>query len=70
MTSIERNIMKNKEKIEKDSKRTVKEKLKILKGKRTKLINKVPNTPEEFEEIQEKLNIIELEINELKIKGE
>ena len=66
MTSIERNIRRNEEKIKKEAKRSSKEKLRILKARRTKLLNKSPNTPEEFEEIQDKLNRIELEIQSIK----
>lgn len=44
----------------------MKEKLRILKAQKTKLLNKSPNTPEEFEEIQDKLNRIELEMQSIK----
>ena len=36
--------------------------LKVLKGIRTKLLNKKCETKEEFEEIQNKLNEVELEM--------
>lgn len=39
-----------------------KNKLKILKAQKTKLLNKPCETLEDFEEIQNKLNRIELEI--------
>lgn len=40
--------------------------LKVLKAQKTKLLNKQCETIEEFEEIQEKLNEIELKIIEEK----
>ena len=36
--------------------------LKVLKAQKTKLLNKVCETEEQFEEVQNKLNQIELEI--------
>ena len=42
--------------------------LKILKIQRTKLLNKKCETHEEFEQVQEKLNEIEVIINELENK--
>lgn len=39
--------------------------LRILKGIRTKLLNKQVETQEEFEEVQDKLNQVELQIKEL-----
>lgn len=43
-------------------------KLKVLKAKRTKLLNKKCETIEEFEEIQNKLNEVEFEINKINNK--
>jgi len=45
------------------------EKLKYLKGLKTKLINKKCNSIEQFEEVQEKLNEIELKIYNLRKEG-
>lgn len=42
-----------------------KNKLRALKAQKTKLLNKECQTMEEFEEVQEKLNIIEAKIKEL-----
>lgn len=42
--------------------------LRILKGIRTKLLNKQVETQEEFEEVQDKLNQVELQIKELEVK--
>ena len=39
--------------------------LRILKGIRTKLLNRQVETIEEFEEVQDKLNQVELQIKEL-----
>lgn len=43
-------------------------KLKVLKAQRTKLLNKKCETIEEFEEIQNKLNEVEFEINKINNK--
>ena len=42
-----------------------KNKLRALKAQKTKLLNKECQTIQEFEEVQEKLNIIEAKIKEL-----
>ena len=42
-----------------------KSKLRILKMQRTKMLNKAVKTVNEFTELQEKLNRIELEIKEI-----
>ena len=39
--------------------------LRVLKAQRTKLLNKQCKTMEEFEEIQDKLNLIELQMMEV-----
>ena len=43
--------------------------LSILKGIRTRLLNKNCETMEEFEIIQDKLNKVELQIKEVKLNG-
>lgn len=63
MTSIERNIMKNEEKIER-RKANPKKYIATLKAQRTRLLNKQCNTVEEFEEIQGKLNEIEFKLKQ------
>lgn len=40
--------------------------LRVLKAQKTKLLNKQCETMEEFEEIQDKLNLIELQMMEVK----
>ncbi len=42
--------------------------LRILKAQKTKLLNKKVETVEEFEEIQDKLNLVEAQIKELEVK--
>lgn len=61
MTNIEKNIMKNNEKLE-WIKNNPKKHLSVLKAQRTRLLNKKCETLEEFAEVQEKLNVIEFEI--------
>lgn len=39
--------------------------LKVLKAQKTKLLNKQCETIEEFEEVQDKLNLIELQMMEV-----
>jgi hypothetical protein len=43
-----------------------KEKLKVLKAQKTRLLNKQCETMEQFEEVQEKLNQIELQMKLVK----
>lgn len=42
--------------------------LRILKSIRTKLLNRQIETQEEFEEVQDKLNLVEAQIKELEVK--
>ena len=42
-----------------------KTKIRVLKAQKTKLLNKECETLEDFEEVQNKLNEVELELNEL-----
>ena len=67
MTNIEKNIMINDEKIQKRE-ANPKKYIATLKAQKTKLLNKECNTIEEFEEIQEKLNVIEFKLNNLQNK--
>lgn len=61
MTNIERNIMRNEERIEKRNNDT-KGYLKVLRAQKTRLLNKNVESEEEFNDVQEKLNRIEMEI--------
>ena len=53
-------LLKNKEMVVMD-----KNKLRALKAQKTKLLNKECQTMQEFEEVQEKLNIIEAKMKEI-----
>ena len=66
MTSIERSIMKNEEKIKKIMDNP-KKYLKVLKAQKTRLLNKQCETEEQFEEVQEKLNYIELQMKMVEV---
>ena len=61
MTNIERNIMKNNERLE-WIQNNPKKYSSVLKAQRTKLLNRKCETLEEFAEVQEKLNVIEFEL--------